>query len=122
MLRIGLVVDDMFFVSKIAGAAERAGSRVERIKSLADIDLLATEPPELVIIDLNSDRLDPVQAIESLKSRPELSRVPVVGFVSHVQVDLIRRAQAAGCDHVIPRSKFTQLLGEIVSGNLASLR
>jgi CheY-like chemotaxis protein len=122
MQRIGLVVDDMFFVSKIASAAERAGSKIERIKSLADIDLLATDPPALVIIDLNSDRLDPIQAIESLKSRPELSRVPVVGFVSHVQVDLIRRAEAAGCDHVAPRSKFTHLLAEIVSGNLASLR
>jgi CheY-like chemotaxis protein len=122
MQRIGLIVDDMFFVSKIAAAAERAGSRVERIKSLADIDLLATDPPALVIIDLNSDRLDPIQAIESLKSRPELNRVPVVGFVSHVQVDLIRRAEAAGCDYVAPRSRFTQLLAEIVSGNLASLR
>lgn len=119
--RIGLIVDDMFFLSKIAGAAERAGSRVERIKSLADIDLLATDPPALVIIDLNSDRLDPVQAIEALKSHPDLNSVPVVGFVSHVQVDLIRRAEAAGCDHVAPRSRFTQLLSEIVSGNLSSL-
>ena len=121
MQRIGLIVDDMFFASKIAGAAERAGSKIERIKSLADIDLLATDPPALVIIDLNSDRLDPIQAIESLKSHPALKSIPVVGFVSHVQVDLIRRAEAAGCDHVVPRSKFTQLLAEIVSGNLASL-
>jgi len=120
--RIGLLVDDMFFVSKIAGAAERAGSKIERIKSLADLDRLATDPPALVIIDLNSDRLDPVQTIEALKSRPELSSIPVVGFVSHVQVDLIRRAEAAGCDHVAPRSRFTQLLSEIVSGNLESLR
>ena len=122
MRNVWLIVDDMFFVSKIAGAAERAGSRVERIRSLADIDPPATEPPALVIIDLNSDRLDPIEAIEALKSRPDLKSVPVVGFVSHVEVDLIRRAEAAGCDHVAPRSRFTQLLPEIVSGDLSSLR
>jgi DNA-binding NarL/FixJ family response regulator len=121
MDNIGLIVDDMFFISKITGAAERADRKIERIKSLADLERLATDPPALVIIDLNSDRLDPVEAIEFLKARAELKSVPVVGFVSHVQVDLIRRAEAAGCDYVTPRSRFTQLLAEIVSGNLASL-
>lgn len=122
MANIGLIVDDMFFISKITAAAERADRKIERIKSLADLERLATDPPALVIIDLNSDRLDPVEAIEFLKARAELKSIPVVGFVSHVQVDLIRRAEAAGCDHVTPRSRFTQRLAEIVSGDLASLR
>jgi len=121
MRRIGLVVDDMFFISKIAGAAERADIKIARIKSLEDFDPLAADPPLLVIIDLNSDRLDPIAAIETLKSRPALKSVPVVGFVSHVEADLIRRAEAAGCDYVTPRSRFTKLLDEIVSGNLESL-
>ena len=122
MTSIGVMVDDMFFVSKIAGAAERADRKIERVRSLADLERLASAPPALVIIDLNSDRLDPVEAIEFLKSRDDLKSIPVVGFVSHVQVDLIRRAEAAGCDYVAPRSRFTQLLAEIVSGNLAPLR
>ena len=120
--RIGLIVDDMFFISKIAGAAEHAGRKIERIKSRDAIEQLTPDPPSLVIVDLNSDRLDSVAAIELLKSRPELKSIPVVGFVSHVQVDLIRRAQAAGCDYVMPRSKFTERLAEIVSGDLSSLR
>jgi CheY-like chemotaxis protein len=120
--RIGLIVDDMFFVSKIAGAAEHAGRAVERIKSREALERLTADPPSLVIIDLNSDRLDPISAIELLKSSPELKTIPVVGFVSHVQVDLIRRAEAAGCDYVTPRSRFTQRLAEIVSLDLSSLR
>jgi DNA-binding NarL/FixJ family response regulator len=120
--KIGVVVDDMFFASKINAAVAQAGGQVERIKNQEQLKQLATAPPSLVIIDLNSDRIDPIEAIELLKSTADLSAIPVVSFVSHVQTDLIRRAQAAGCDYVLPRSAFSQLLGEIASGNLSSLR
>jgi DNA-binding NarL/FixJ family response regulator len=119
--RVAVLVDDMFFTSKINGAAAEAGRRIERVKSLEQLEALAITPPVLVIIDLNSDRLDPLQAIGFLKSSAALSKVPIVSFVSHVQTDLIRAAQAAGCDYVLPRSAFTQMLPQIVAGNLASI-
>jgi CheY-like chemotaxis protein len=120
--RVAVLVDDMFFVAKINKAAEACGREIARVRSLEQIEALASDQPSLVIVDLNSDRIDPLGAIASLKSRTELSTVPIVGFVSHVQTDLIRRAKAAGCDYVLPRSAFTQMLQEIISGNLASLR
>ena len=119
---VAVVVDDMFFTAKINAAAAECGRRTERIKSREQLEGLAANPPALVIIDLNSDRMEPLKVIEYLKSSGELSNVPVVGFVSHVQTDLIRGAQAAGCDYVLPRSAFTQMLAQIVSGNLASIR
>jgi hypothetical protein len=39
----------------------------------------------------------------------------MVGFLSHVQVDLAEQARAAGCDEVMPRSKFTRDLAQILS-------
>jgi DNA-binding NarL/FixJ family response regulator len=119
---VAILVDDMFFTAKINAAAAECGRRTERIKSREQLEGLAANPPALVIIDLNSDRLDPLKVIEYLKSSAELSKVPVVSFVSHVQTDLIRGAQAAGCDYVLPRSAFTQMLPEIVAGNLTSIR
>ncbi|HYP29420.1 MAG TPA: hypothetical protein VE262_22105 [Blastocatellia bacterium] len=120
--RIGLIVDDMFFASKIRGAAEAEGHQVERLRSREQIENdAAANPPRLFIVDLNSDRLDPVETITLLKSRPELSSVPVVGFLSHVEVELKRRAVEAGCDYVLPRSLFTQRLADIVSGRLQDL-
>ena len=118
---IGLLVDDMFFASKINAAAVAAGSQIVRVKSREQLEQLAATPPSLVILDLNSDRIDPLEAIRLLKSTPGLSSIPVVSFVSHVQTELIRNAQAAGCDYVLPRSAFNQLLSEIVSGNLEGL-
>ena len=116
-------MDDMFFAAKINSAAEAAGRLVERIRSREQLDKLAESPlPSLLIIDLNGDRLDPLQTIEQFKSDPRLSAVPILGFVSHVQTDLIRRAQAAGCDYVLARSAFNQMLPRIAAGDFSSLR
>ena len=116
------VVDDMFFATKINSAANIAGRQIERVKSREHLEQEVSDYfPSLVIIDLNSNRLDPLQTIEFFKSRPELNSIPIVGFVSHVQTELIRLAQSAGCDYVLPRSAFSQLLPEIIAGNFASL-
>jgi CheY-like chemotaxis protein len=120
-IRISLIVDDMFFAAKINAAASAAGREVERIRSREQLEQLTAAPPSLVILDLKAERLDPMQAIAFLKSREELRAVPVVAFVSHVQTETIRRAQAAGCDLVLPHSAFTQMLPEIVAGNLDRL-
>lgn len=117
-----IIVDDMFFAAKINSAAAECGRHIERIKTREQLEGLAATPPSLVIIDLNSDRLDPLETIAFLKSRAELNAVPIVSFVSHVQTDLIRAAQAAGCDYVLPRSAFTQMINEVVAGNLAGLK
>src|SRR5215813_14396379 len=118
---IAIVVDDMFFVSKISSAAAAFGRRIERIKSKEQLESLAENSPTLILIDLNSDRLDPVQTIAFLKSREKLKEIPIVSFVSHVQTDLINAARTAGCDYVLPRSVFTQSLNETISGDFSSL-
>lgn len=119
---VAILVDDMFFASKINSTAAERGRKIERIKTREQLEALATNLPSLVIVDLNSDRQDPIDAIRFLKSKAELRAVPVTAFVSHVQTDLIRAAQAAGCDYVLARSAFTQMLGEIVEGNFEALR
>lgn len=118
---MAVLVDDMFFIAKINAAAAEYGRPIERVKSREQLDGIAGNPPALVIIDLNSDRLNPLESIRRLKSGASAGAVPIVGFVSHVQTDLIRAAQAAGCDYVLPRSAFTQMLPQIVAGNLESL-
>jgi CheY-like chemotaxis protein len=119
---VAILVDDMFFASKINSMAAERGRKIERVKTREQLEALSSTPPALVIVDLNSDRQDPVDAIRFLKANPDLRDVPITAFVSHVQTDLIRAAQAAGCDYVLARSAFTQMLGEIVEGNFEALR
>ncbi|HLG16571.1 MAG TPA: response regulator [Blastocatellia bacterium] len=120
--KIALIVDDLFFAAKIRSAAEAAGRKTQRIVSLDQLGSeLLSDPPSVIFADLHADRVDPVEAIKLLKSHDKLREIPVIGFFSHVQVDFKRRAEDAGCDYVIPRSLFSQIVGKLVNGDLTSL-
>jgi CheY-like chemotaxis protein len=116
--KILVAVDDMFFAAKIIGAAEQAGKPIERLKSAEAIyQAVQAGGIQLLVIDLNAAKFDAVQVIEWLKGQSLYQPIPIIGFLSHVQVDLKHRAEAAGCDRVLPRSAFSQRLTEILSGN-----
>ena len=119
--RIAILVDDMFFAAKIRGAAQNAAREVESVKSVAQLEKLLDDPPAMVIVDLNSERVDGVAAVTMLKCQPAMKGIPIIGFLSHVQVDLKVAAESAGCDYVIPRSLFSMKLPDIVGGDLSSL-
>jgi CheY-like chemotaxis protein len=108
------VLEDLFFTVKINEAAKRAGLPVQFVKSERDALDAAAEQPAVVVIDLNCTCLDPLQLIRSIKAKPELSSISLVGYVSHVQGELKLQAQQAGCDMVLARSAFSQNLPQIL--------
>jgi len=117
MRKIIVVIDDMFFASKVNATAQQVGASVVYAKTPDDILAKAqSEQPSLIIFDLNSLRSNPIETIKLIKDNDQLKTIPVLGFLSHVQLDLQQRAIAAGCDHVIPRSAFAQNMAAILSG------
>jgi CheY-like chemotaxis protein len=109
------VLDDLMFTSKIKTAAGQLGVTVSFARSAdAALGAMTSAPPSLVILDLNNARIDPLGLVASMKANPALAGIPTVGFVSHVQTDLIQAARAAGVGEVLARSAFTQQLGEIL--------
>jgi len=50
-----------------------------------------------------------------MRGDPALASIPTVGFVSHVQTDLIDAARQAGVGEVMARSAFTARLAEILT-------
>jgi PleD family two-component response regulator len=109
------VVDDMFFASKIKATAEHLWIEVRFPRSADETVACArSDAPALVIIDLHSQRCDPFALAVSMKADDELRRLPLLGFFSHVQTDLQRRAEESGFDRVMPRSAFTKHLAEIL--------
>ena len=115
MAKAVAVVDDLFFAAKILDAARPLGLETEIIRA-ADFNpaRLAQPRPAVLIVDLNATSADPIALIRQLKSDPALGSVPVVGFVSHVQVEVQEAARAAGCDAVLPRSKFSATLPDLL--------
>ena len=109
------VVDDLFFASKIRGTAEQLGVSV-RFAKTADEALAAAqaEMPRLIIVDLHSQRCDAIELAKRLKADENLRTVSLVGFFSHVQTDLQRKAEEAGFDQLMPRSAFANSLSKIL--------
>ena len=117
--RIIAAVSDMLFASKIRGTAEHLNVTVNFARTADGLfDSAKTDTPALIILDLHDERLDPFALAARLKADEQLRAVPLVGFFSHVETELRRRALAAGVEHVLPRSVFTQRLAEILRGEL----
>ena len=113
--RVIAAVDDIFFKVKIGTTAELIGVEVDFVRSTeAVIESAKKDAPALIIIDLHSSRYDFVQLAEQLKGDDELTAVPIVGFFSHVETELKRRAEHSGIDRVLPRSAFTKRLPDIL--------
>jgi PleD family two-component response regulator len=110
------VLDDLMFTSKIKTAAGQLGVTVAFARS-ADAARAEMEKavPSLVILDLNNARIDPLGLVQTMRSNPALASVPTVGFVSHVQTELIKAAREAGVDEVLARSAFTMQIAEILT-------
>jgi len=108
------VVEDLFFTVKINESAKRAAVPIAFVKSQRDA-LDQAEAASLIILDLNFAAIDPVDLIHKLKTDPTLSKIQLIGYVSHVQGDLKQAAQEAGCDMVLARSAFSQNLLQLLT-------
>ncbi|HEY7789879.1 MAG TPA: hypothetical protein VIC33_05170 [Vicinamibacterales bacterium] len=110
-----VAVDDLMFASKIRAAAAAIATPVVFAKSPDDLlERARAERPSLVIFDLNSHKLQPLATLRRLRAEPSLADVRAIGFVSHVQTELIRAARDAGTTEVLARSAFSKNIGDIL--------
>ncbi len=108
-------VDDLLFSSKIRGVARQLGVEVTFARTREDVVHQArTGKPSLVIVDLNSQKIDPFATIAALKAEPAATATRVLAFVAHVRGDLVEAARQAGADEVLARSAFAASLPEIL--------
>jgi PleD family two-component response regulator len=111
------IVDDLMFASKIKTAGGQLGVTVTFARSSdAAMRAIRENAPSLVILDLNNPRTDPLGTVAAMKGDPETKAIPIVGYASHVQADVIDAARQAGVDEVMARSAFAARLSEILAG------
>ena len=101
------LVRDLMFSSRISATARAANVPV---KLLRDPAALAGAEGRLLIVDLNQPG-----ALEAAVAWKRNASGEVVGFVSHVDAETISRAKSAGIDRVIPRSRFVEVLPELLT-------
>jgi DNA-binding response OmpR family regulator len=113
------VIDDMFLASKVRATAKALGMMAVFPRSLDALrHIIADSPPDIIVVDLQHARLDPIALGSELKATEKLTGSPVIGFFSHVEVELQRKAVQAGYDQVMPRSVFFGELANILSGEI----
>jgi CheY-like chemotaxis protein len=113
--RVLAAVEDLLFKSKISETAGVLGIEAGFPRSKESLlETLRESPPDLLVLDLNSARFEPIELLRTLRSDDYTQHIPTIGFLSHVQTDLAVAAKEAGCDRVIARSAFTRDLPKIL--------
>jgi len=102
------LVRDLLFASRITATARAAGIPVTVVRDPAQ--LAAASPSRLLLVDLNLPG-----ALEAATLWKRSTSGHVTGFVSHVDADTIARARAAGIDQVLPRSRFVEVLPDLLA-------
>ena len=98
MARIVAFIPDLLFGSNVVGALRAAGHAVELVP-----DPSSAPGADLLIIDLTADAESRLQDAGEF-----VGSVPSLAFYSHVESDVRDRAQSAGVDLVVPRSRMAR--------------
>jgi CheY-like chemotaxis protein len=102
-----LLCNDLLFSSRITGVARDLGLAIRIARTPEQLaELARTQPPACVVIDLAHPGLDIATLVQQL--RPQGTAPWLVSYGSHVDAQTLHQARAAGCDVVLPRSKFVE--------------
>lgn len=113
MARVVALVPDLLFGSQVQGALRAAGHDVELVGDASAVCQAvsgkdASTDPGVLVVDLTSDAEHGVSLVESLAEQGLLDRVGTLGVYSHVDAHVRARAQSAGFDLVVPRSRMAR--------------
>jgi hypothetical protein len=108
-----LLSRDLIFTSKVTGTASALGHRVIAVQNAALASALMAAPPTVVFVDLAAGELVTPDWIEKYREITGPG-TPFVAFGSHVDARALDDAARAGCDPVMPRSRFTTELPALI--------
>jgi uridine kinase len=112
--RLVLAGADLFFSTRIRAAARAAGTEVVECSPAELVDACRRAGVDRAILDLHAAG-DPLEKVRAVKADPATRGIRVIGYYSHVDDALRRRALEAGLDDVMPRSAFTKKLASLLT-------
>jgi hypothetical protein len=98
--KIVALVSDLMLASRVSESLKTAGHEVSVVSKLPD-----PLEAEAIVCDLDTADIDAVAA----------APVPTLGFYSHVDVETKQKAEAAGLDLVVPRSRMSRDLPQLLA-------
>ena len=116
--RVLAAIPDLFFGSKVSGTAKQLGISVQLAGSRQALLEAARAGPDLIIVDLDADSVDPLGVVGELRSLAPSGAPRLIAFASHVRETVLQQARDAGYDDVLTRGALAANL----PGLLAALR
>jgi DNA-binding NarL/FixJ family response regulator len=114
-----LLTADLLFGSNVQGTLTAAGHSVELVgdeaKLRARLGDQAKPAAQVLIVDLTDESLDGAGIVESLLRDGALGATRTLGFYSHVDAPARQRAEAAGVELVVPRSRMAREGAELLA-------
>ena len=136
MARVLALTRDLLFGSQVQGALTLAGYDVELFadealleRRLADLAVLADgggggggggASADVLVVDLTDADLDGSSIVAGLLAAGALGSTRTLGFYSHVDAAARERAERAGFDVIVPRSRMAREGVGLVAGLLAA--
>jgi hypothetical protein len=109
---VALVSDDLMFASRLSTTMRGAGGTAVLVRGDAVPDVA------LVFVDLNTAIEPRLALIGRLRGeRPDLE---IVGFSHHLEIELRRRARAAGANRVVNNGSIGAVALRLSGGSAAS--
>jgi PleD family two-component response regulator len=110
-----VAVTDIFFYTKVRDALMSKGYRIERARTQQDIaEKASATNPSAFILNMNDEKLNAFQALETLKIDAGTKTIPILAFANHEEVDTFNRARALGVTKIVSRNEFSSRLKDLV--------
>ncbi len=115
MARVVALIPDLLFGSQVQGALTAAGHEVELVSDTDRARERLADAPAVLVVDLVDENLDGAALVESLGQEGVPAQARTLGFYSHVDARARERAEQAGFDLVVPRSRMAREGADLVT-------
>jgi CheY-like chemotaxis protein len=114
--RVLVVVDDLFFLTKIQTTLKHLGLTAQVLTQRTAIQayVKAALMPVLAVVDLTLRTDDAVAVINAIRATDSGTPIAILAFGAHVAVETQQQALQAGADRVVAKSTFSNHLPELI--------
>ncbi len=114
--------DNRMLVHRVLLASDYEFEFAEADNAYDGIDLAASNPPDIILMDISMPDMDGLTATAYIRDMPELNHVPVVALTANAMEGDKERTLEAGCDGYIRKPVDVDRLPEEIMYYIGSRR
>ncbi len=117
MAKILIVEDNEMNRDMLSRRLQRKGFEVLlAVDGEEGLQMVRSERPDLVLMDLSLPRMDGWQAARHIKADPQLQNIPIIALTAHAMVTDRDKAFESGCDDFDTKPvEFVRLMGKVAN-------